>query len=141
MRRIVAGTAAASLLLLAGCTTDDGGTVTPSRSAPPTTATAPATIDRVVTELETLGYDCTAEEQMTSCTDGTDIWQIRASRAGDGDRAVVRAACEAGATEDGRVITNRDVVIYAGNDDQDFEAMSRQLRDAGLAQMDVVDHC
>ncbi|AZG43598.1 hypothetical protein [Gordonia insulae] len=160
MRKLIGTAAAVALVLLAatGCSTDEPTSTPPTTdlasvstssvhattttSAPSTTQQQPATVSSVLTALTTLGYACAAETDMTICTnDSGEHWQIRESPQGDGDRAFVTAACEAGVSDDGRVITDRArVVIYAGND-EDLDALVTTLASSGLSGLEVIDYC
>ncbi|MCT1353843.1 MULTISPECIES: hypothetical protein [unclassified Gordonia (in: high G+C Gram-positive bacteria)] len=161
MTKLIGTAAAVALALLAatGCSTDEPTSTPPTTelasaptttsvhatttsSAPSTTQQQPAAVSSVLTALTTLGYACNAETDMTICTkDSGEHWQIRESPQGDGDRAFVTAACEAGVNDDGRVITDgARVVIYAGND-EDLDALVTTLASVGLSGLEAIDYC
>lgn len=158
--QIALSVAAAGILALAGCSSDDSSTAettTPTTTAAETTtasaetrtsttatsSSVPLTADAVIAAAGRLGLDCTPDDFATFCTDAEGAnWQIRTSPAGDGDKAFVVSACEAGAGSDGRVLTNgTTVVVYAGNDGQDLEAFNRQLASEGVEGLKFVDYC
>lgn len=159
---------AVAALLLAGCSTLSGE-ITSDNTAPPvrttTSTTAPTSTEadadvlaveeretrkpsttvtaaQVVSTLEGMGFECGTEDAMTMCyNDSGENWQVRTSPVGDGDRGYLKAACAAGAADDGRVLTNRtSTVVYAGNPGQDLHAFKRRLASSGIA-LDLVDYC
>ncbi|OUC79063.1 hypothetical protein [Gordonia lacunae] len=150
--------AAAGVLALSGCSSDDSGstetttTATGSttaesagaeRSPITTSSTVRITADAVIAAARRLGFACSAEEQATFCSsEAGENWQIRTSPAGDGDRAFVQAACEAGVGSDGRVLTNgTTVVVYVGNEGQGLQEFNRQLAGEGVEGLTLVDYC
>ncbi|AVL99775.1 hypothetical protein C6V83_05275 [Gordonia iterans] len=151
LRHLPFAAAAVAVLAVAGCSDDDRDTGwtpnSPTANAPApasqstTTAAAKATEDTVIAAFEALGYQCSPEQQMTFCVQGGENWQIRTSPAGDGDKAFAKSVCDAGMGDDGRVLTNGDVVIYAGNKHQDLATIQTTLEAKGVSGLDVVDHC
>ena len=157
----------AGVLALAGCG-DDGSddanapspqatttsTATQRATAPPAAATTSSTPEVTINEksiesmddvqalVAPMGLECSNEDQFLMCTRGDENWQFRISPQGDGDAAFRKAACDAGASDGGTVITNGgSLVIYSGNDGQNEAAFLAELEDAGFSGLETEEYC